>query len=89
MTLAYRGDAFARAKPKNRDRMNSAIAAGRLRVMLRTNVRKIDVGEVLLEKEGREETLPNDAVLICAGGVLPTEFLKSVGVEIQTKYGTA
>jgi hypothetical protein len=31
----------------------------------------------------------NDAVVVCAGGILPTEFLERTGVQIETKYGTA
>jgi hypothetical protein len=33
--------------------------------------------------------LPNDAVIVSAGGILPNDFLKSVGIEVQTKFGTA
>ena len=29
------------------------------------------------------------AVIVCAGGLLPTPFLKSVGIDVETKYGTA
>ncbi len=31
----------------------------------------------------------NDAVIISAGGVLPNDFLRSIGIEVETKYGTA
>src|SRR5262249_9608847 len=30
-----------------------------------------------------------NAVIICAGGILPNAFLKSVGIEVETRYGTA
>ena len=33
--------------------------------------------------------IPNIAVIICAGGVLPTPFLKDIGVMVETHYGTA
>jgi repressor of nif and glnA expression len=33
--------------------------------------------------------IKNDAVIVCAGGILPTAFLHSVGIEVETKYGTA
>jgi hypothetical protein len=26
---------------------------------------------------------------VCAGGILPTEFLRNSGIEVETKYGTA
>jgi hypothetical protein len=28
-------------------------------------------------------------VIVNAGGILPTPFLKELGIEIQTKHGTA
>jgi len=33
--------------------------------------------------------LPNEAVIVSAGGILPTEFLNSIGVRVETKFGTA
>jgi thioredoxin reductase (NADPH) len=30
----------------------------------------------------------NDAVIICAGGVLPTAFLAEIGVLVETMHGT-
>jgi thioredoxin reductase (NADPH) len=32
--------------------------------------------------------LPNEAIIVCAGGVLPTGFLKTIGIEVETKFGT-
>ena len=43
---------------------------------------------VLETREGLLE-LRNDAVVVCAGGILPTPFLQSIGVAIETKHGTA
>ncbi len=40
-------------------------------------------------QEERELAIPNDAVIVCAGGILPTPFLKEIGIEVETKYGTA
>ena len=33
-------------------------------------------------------TASNDAVIVCAGGVLPTAMLQSIGVRVETKRGT-
>jgi thioredoxin reductase len=38
---------------------------------------------------GRDHALPNDQVFIFAGGELPTKFLQSAGVMIDTKFGEA
>ena len=41
-----------------------------------------------IEHEGRTLALPNDAVIVCAGGVLPTPLLRKVGIQFETKFGT-
>jgi thioredoxin reductase (NADPH) len=89
VAISYRGNTFARAKAKNRDRLESAQRSGRLHVVLNSHVRQIATDAVLVEQRGKLMRLPNEAVIIAAGGVIPTEFLKSVGVQVQTKYGTA
>jgi len=88
VTLSYRSGAFNRAKPKNRERVERAAAAGRLRVVLNSNVRSIAPDRVVLDCPDGARELPNDTVIVSAGGVLPTPFLQSIGVEVQTKYGT-
>lgn len=87
VTLAYRGAGFARAKAKNRARVEAAHAAGRLAVKLEAEVRRIAPEAVDLEQAGMPVRLPNDSVIICAGGVLPTAFLRSAGVEIEVRHG--
>ena len=89
VALSYRGEAFSRAKPKNRQRVEEAGAAGGMRVFLGSEV--LEIGEKTVKVRCEDETLelPNDAVVVCAGGVLPTPFLRSIGIEIETKRGAA
>ena len=87
VALAYRGDAFARVKAKNRARLDEQQKAGRIRVMLRTEVASIQLRSVSMSSGAEREELPNDAVIVCAGGVLPTPLLQKVGIEFETKYG--
>jgi thioredoxin reductase/NAD-dependent dihydropyrimidine dehydrogenase PreA subunit len=87
--LSYRGDAFARVKAKNRERVEAQSAAGRLRVMLKSQVVSIQQQSVTLRGSGGEEQTSNDAVIVCAGGVLPKPLLEQVGIQFETKYGTA
>jgi len=89
VTLSYRGEAFGRAKPRNRERVASAERSGRLRVMLKSQVRMIEPQSVALDHEGCTHEVENHSVVVSAGGVLPTDFLRSIGIEIDTKYGTA
>jgi len=89
VTLSHRREAFSRARLKNRERIEIAKKSGNLKVLLQSNVRKIGRHDVEIEQKGRRIRIRNDAVIICAGGILPTDFLKSIGIEIETKYGTA
>ena len=89
VTLSYRSEAFSRAKPKNRERVERMSGAGQLQVMLSSKVRSFTADRAEIEWNGARQVIRNDAVVICAGGILPTEFLKSAGIEMETKYGTA
>jgi thioredoxin reductase/NAD-dependent dihydropyrimidine dehydrogenase PreA subunit len=89
VVLSYRGEAFSRAKPRNRGRVSEAQQAGRLHVMLQSQVEEIEPEAVSLSVNGTTERFANDSVIISAGGILPGDFLRTIGVEIDTKYGTA
>jgi thioredoxin reductase len=89
VTLSYRGDAFSRVKQRNRDLVQRAEAARKLKVLLSSNVEEILGDSVTLEQAGKKTGLKNDAVIVCAGGILPTPLLKEIGVQVDTKYGTA
>ncbi len=89
VTLSYRGDAFSRAKPRNRGRVDLARERGALDLLLSSQVAEIHPDLVILEHSGQALQLRNEAVIVNAGGVLPNEFLRGVGVEVETKYGTA
>jgi thioredoxin reductase/NAD-dependent dihydropyrimidine dehydrogenase PreA subunit len=87
--LSYRGEAFGRAKTRNRERIAAAEQTGRLKVMLKSQVRSIGPNSVELQTDEVVHKFENDAVIVSAGGILPTDFLRSVGIEIETKHGTA
>lgn len=89
VTLSYRGEAFGRAKAKNRQRVAAAADRGNLKLMLSSNVRHIHDDLVILEQAGSKVEIRNNAVIVSAGGVLPNEFLDKVGIRVNTKYGTA
>lgn len=90
VTLSYRSEAFGRVKPKNRERLQHAEAVKRLMVLLKSNIKEIRSDTVQIELANSEMIeIPNDAVIICAGGVLPTPLLKEIGVMVETHYGKA
>jgi thioredoxin reductase len=89
VTLAYRGDSFSRAKARNRERLQAATVSGRLRALLNSNVLRIEPESVLVDCNGNPSHFANDAVIVSAGGILPTAFLQSLGVAVETKHGTS
>ncbi len=89
VSLSYRGNGFSRAKRGNRQALQEAVEARHLTLLLESEVTEIGKDHVLIKTKGNTLTLPNDAVLVCAGGILPTEFLRQAGLDIETKYGTS
>jgi len=89
VTLSYRSAAFSRVKQKNRLLLEQQQKAGRLRILLNSNVRSIDEKLVVIEHDGVPQRYRNDAVIVCAGGLLPTPLLQKIGIEFNTKFGTA
>jgi thioredoxin reductase/ferredoxin len=87
--LSHRSDGFSRANLKNRERVEAARKSGRLQLLMPSDVKKIGPDAVELVQNGKRTMIRNDAVIVCAGGILPTPFLKSIGIEVETKYGTA
>jgi thioredoxin reductase (NADPH) len=88
VTLSHRSEAFSRAKVKNREDVEAAQKSGRLSVLLQSSVKRIGRNDIEIEQKGRRMRIKNDAVIVCAGGILPTSFLQSAGIEVETKYGT-
>ncbi len=86
VALSYRGAAFERVNPRNRQRLQAAQGVLQL---LSSTVLSISAREVNLEDRGAKVRLPNDDVIVCAGGELPTAMLKSIGIHIETHRGTA
>jgi thioredoxin reductase (NADPH) len=86
--LSHRSESFSRAKLRNRELVAAAEKTGRLKVLYESKVNRIGPEDVEIEQKGRRMRVKNNAVIVCAGGILPTAFLKSVGIEVETKHGT-
>jgi thioredoxin reductase (NADPH) len=53
--------------------------SGRLSVLLESSVKKIEPASVAIDQNGTLINLPNDAVIVCAGGVLSTRCSRKSG----------
>jgi thioredoxin reductase len=91
VTLSYRSVAFSRLKPRNKLAIEELISAKKVNVLLKSNLISIEENNVKIKIDDEPEPIQmeNDLVYIFAGGELPTQFLKNVGIEITTKFGEA
>jgi thioredoxin reductase len=89
VSVSYRSDSFSRAKAKNRERIEAYAEADKITLYLSSNVTGITPREVSLEQQGEALEIANEAVIVNAGGILPTGFLRQIGIEVDTRYGTA
>lgn len=85
VTLSYRGAEFGRVKERNREKLDAAVAAGRIELLLGSQVREIRREVVVLEHEGLPRLLPNDGVVVRIGGEAPYPFLQRTGVDLVKK----
>ena len=85
VALSYRGDAFQRIAPRNREKIERAIAAGKVTPYFESQVREVRHDVVVLERGGESIILPGDYVVIRIGGEAPHAFLERLGVRIVEK----
>jgi thioredoxin reductase/ferredoxin len=87
VTLSYRSNAFSRVKAKNRELIEAACESGAISLLLESTVKEILPAAVVINHKGAETELINDAVIVCAGGILPNALLKEIGIKIETHRG--
>jgi thioredoxin reductase (NADPH) len=85
VTLSYRGAEFGRVKERNREKIDAAVAAGKVELLLESQVKEIRRDVVVLEHLGTLRLLPNDGVVVRIGGEAPYPFLQRIGVRIVKK----
>ena len=85
VTLSYRKDAFFRLKARNAERLAEYRAEKRVRVVLRSEVERIEPERVILELHTagveRRVQVANDYVFIFAGGDPPFPLLHRFGIS--------
>jgi len=88
VSLSYRKDSFGRAKAKNRQRVETLVASSQLRVLFSSQVKQFTDEYAVLTLNDKNFKMKNDAIIVCAGGILPTKLLKDIGIKVEIKYGT-
>jgi thioredoxin reductase (NADPH) len=85
VVLSYRGESFGRVRERNRAKIDTAIANGRVRALFRSTIREIRADVVVMEIDGEAMIMPNDFVFVRIGGDAPYAFLERLGVRIVPK----
>lgn len=90
VVISYRSEVFKRLKPKNNEKILQAVTEGKLKIFYNSQPIEFSKTDIKIKMNNEEVvTLDNDLVYIFAGGELPTDFLKKIGLEITKKHGEA
>ncbi|MBK8944769.1 MAG: NAD(P)-binding domain-containing protein [Ignavibacteriae bacterium] len=88
VTISYRSESFNRLKPKNLEKIDSAIKTNKISAIYSSNLTEILEKEVKIKlNNGSIIPIQNDLVYIFAGGELPNKFLEKIGIKITKKFG--
>lgn len=88
VTLLYRGEALSRPKSANREKVQAAVEAARLRLVLQAEIVEVRPDALLARRAGGPvRRLPVSQVFACLGGIPPTKFLTSIGIEVVALRG--
>ena len=82
VTLSYRGDGFKRCKQGNQKRLAELTSAGKLPVLLESNVEMFSLDAVAIKlKDGTTKTLPNHHAFVLIGADTPVTWLEANNVR--------
>lgn len=89
VALSYRQKAFGKCRDANRRRIAELAAEGQVHLFMESQVVAVENKQVHLKTQAGALKLPNDYVIACLGGELPSDFLKSTGVSVKRLHGEA
>jgi thioredoxin reductase (NADPH) len=85
--LLVRGDTFDRCNEENQKIILDYEKRGMVQICYNTSVDKIEQDHLMVKRDGKVMRLQNDYLFVFAGAIMPFAFLKSIGVQIETKFG--
>ncbi|MBL8921996.1 MAG: NAD(P)-binding domain-containing protein [Myxococcaceae bacterium] len=89
VSLSYRQAELGKAREANKKRFKELVDQGRIFSFMPSTVKAVKQSSLTLEYDGKQLDLPNDYVIACLGGELPTEFLAKSGVTMTRLHGEA
>ncbi|RKN84796.1 YpdA family putative bacillithiol disulfide reductase [Paenibacillus ginsengarvi] len=88
VTIVYRGESISsKIKPWVRPQFEALVNKGRIRLLFRSRVTRIEQTSVTIEREDGPETLDNDFVLALTGFRPDRAFLQTAGIEMEAESG--
>lgn len=87
VSISTRGPSFSSANQANKEKIGTLISQGKIRALMSSVVKEIQKDKVILDFGGEVKSLKNDFVIVNAGGVLPTEFLKNSQISLKRHHG--
>jgi putative YpdA family bacillithiol system oxidoreductase len=82
VTLSYRKGEFSRIKERNSIYLKEQLSRKKIQVVFNSEVAEIKTDSVILTTETGTSEIANDYVFVFAGGELPFELLKSIGISM-------
>ncbi len=90
VTLSYRRGEFSRFFKDNSRALDAAVAGGKIRLLLNSNVTHFDEQSAALtvDRGGHKEALniPVHHAFVLIGSELPVAFLKSLGIKLENEW---
>ena len=83
VAISYRQGEFIRAKLLNKQRIEAAIADGKVRALYKSRVTGITDDKVKLAVDDESIEIDNDRVFVLIGTQLPIPFLQRIGVMME------
>lgn len=83
VSLSYRKGEFTRIKERNRQHLDDFSRRKKLNVLFHSEVTEISETEIALQTAEGALRLKNDFTFIFAGGEMPNEFLKKIGIQMH------
>lgn len=80
VTISYRKKSFFRIKKKNEEKLKELIKEKKIKVLFESQVKEIRPDSVVLKTPQGETEIPNEYVIIQAGGIPPFEMLRQCGI---------
>ncbi len=87
VSLIVRSRQFNRANQENIENVNALALHGRIWVIFESQIQSIHPTHIVVDHGGSPIKMNNTFVFIFAGSEVPTDFLTSLGIKVDKKFG--